>query len=97
MRQRSQTREIPAFKSLEEEFEFWETHDPEDYADGIADDIVLAIKPRPRVPVTLRLDERLVDDLKRIAEEENVPYQTLARALLIQGVSRLQKARVTNG
>jgi predicted DNA binding CopG/RHH family protein len=97
MRQSRQVREIPAFRSPEDEFEFWETHDPEDYADGIADDIVLAIKPRPRVPVTLRLDQRLVDDLKRIAEEKDVPYQTLARALLIQGVSRLQKARVTDG
>ncbi len=93
MAAKTHTREIPAFASVEEEFEFWETHEPEDFEEGVADDIILALKPRRKVPVTLRLDESLLAEIRRIAQEEKVPYQTLTRALIVQGVSRLRKAR----
>jgi predicted DNA binding CopG/RHH family protein len=95
MASKSRVREIPAFASLEEEFEFWESHEPEEFEDGVADDIVLAIKPRRKVAITLRLDESLLAEIRKIAQEEDMPYQTLTRALIIQGVSRLQRARAS--
>ena len=89
----TRTKRIPAFGSLEEEFEFWERHDPEEFEDGLAEEIVLALKPRRKVAVTLRLDASLLAAIRRIADEESVPYQALTRALIVQGVSRLQRAR----
>jgi len=95
MAPKGRTQEIPAFASVDEEFEFWETHEPEEFEDGPADDLILAIRPRRKVAVTLRLDEGLLAEIRKIAREENVPYQTLTRALIVQGVSRLQRARAS--
>ena len=83
---------IPNFKSEEEELEFWRTHKAEDYDDGPADDIVWDLRPQPKKPVTLRLDEELITALKRLAAEHDIPYQTLARGLIERGVRDLQKA-----
>ena len=87
------TEGIPAFASEAEEIVFWDTHDIADYDDGIAEDVVFEFRrPEPKQRVSLRLDRDLLADLKRVAAEQHIPYQTLARGLIRRGVAQLKHA-----
>jgi predicted DNA binding CopG/RHH family protein len=72
-------RSIPEFASDDEERAFWETHDIRDYDDGPAD-IASDIKREKKKRVTMRLEPSLIDELKELADDVEVPYQTLTRA-----------------
>lgn len=82
---------IPRFQSDAEEREFWATHDLTDYADWS--------KARPAVfpdlhpsteTISLRLPAPLLADLKALANERDVPYQSLLKILLAEQVRRAQ-------
>jgi predicted DNA binding CopG/RHH family protein len=74
---------IPVFHSQAEELEFWDTHDSDEYFESTpVDDIIIAIKPEKKKPVTLRLEPSLIDRLKKQAARHDMGYQTLARELL---------------
>jgi len=45
-------RAVPEFKSEEEELTFWDMHEPEEFDDGPADEIIMAIKASKEEPVT---------------------------------------------
>jgi len=42
--------------------------------------------------VSLRLTDRLIERVRRLAEHESVPYHALLRSLIETGVSRLERA-----
>jgi predicted DNA binding CopG/RHH family protein len=42
--------------------------------------------------VSLRLTDRLVERVQRLAEHEQVPYHALLRSLIETGVTRLERA-----
>lgn len=73
---------LPDFASEEKELAFWDKHDIREFDDGMAEDIILSLNPKPKRPVTLRLDEDLITALKKAANKHGVRYQTLARELL---------------
>ncbi len=85
-------KQIPKFESEEDELEFWDTHDWDDFDDGPAEDIILAIRPEKKKSVTLRLEPSLVAELKRMARRHHIPYQTLMRGLVKRGLRDLRKA-----
>lgn len=79
-------KEIPAFQSEEEEFEFWSTHDLTDYFD--VDQAVMRasfpnLKPSTR-SISLRLPESMLAELKRLANKQDVPYQSLLKVYLAE-------------
>ena len=83
---------VPEFdREEEEELAFWDEHEPEEFDDGPADEIIMAIKPTKKKPVTIRLDVYLIEELKRLAGEYRMPYQTLTRMLLKDSVRRLRE------
>ena len=81
---------LPHFETEEEELEFWETHDIRDYDDGPAD-ITWNITEEKKKRVTIRLQPSLIDELKQFAEEVDVPYQTLTRALIRRGLEQVRR------
>jgi len=83
---------IPEFTSDAEEREFWETHDIRDYDDGPAD-ITWDLSPERKKRVTMRLEPSLIEELKEFAEDVDVPYQTLTRALIRRGLAQVQAER----
>ena len=83
---------IPEFASDDEEREFWETHDIRDYDDGPAD-ITWNIRDEKKKRVTIRLQPSLIDELKDFAEEVELPYQTLTRALIRRGLEQARRER----
>ncbi len=79
--------EIPQFNSEDEEAAFWLEHDVTDYYDSSK--WVKAefpnLKPSTQ-SVTIRLPQSLVRQLKMLANEQDVPYQSLLKTLLDEKV-----------
>ena len=77
---------VPEFKSLQEEREFWDTHDATDYLDEFEEtkDVVF-IRPK-KVLISLRLDPSIVKKLRELADKEGLPPTTYARMLIIKGI-----------
>jgi len=77
---------VPKFKNLEEERQFWDSHDSTDYLDDfeVAKDVVF-VRPKKEV-ISLRLDPKIVRKLKQLADEEGLPPTTYARMLIVKGI-----------
>ena len=78
-----QRKNIPSFKSEEEERAFWETHDSTDYLDWTqAQQVIMSnLKPSTKT-ISLRLPQHLLDSIKAAANARDVPYQSLIKVWL---------------
>lgn len=87
-------RELPAFRSDAEERAFWETHDPADFFASMRPVRVQVSRTfRERVKerkqnLTLRMEPSRVRELKAVADERGVPYQTLMRMWIVERLRR---------
>lgn len=76
---------VPKFKNEDEEARFWNTHDSTDYVDW--DKAVRAefsnLKPTTQT-ITLRVPLVLLNDIRRIANKKDVPYQSLMKIFLAE-------------
>src|ERR1700733_15362231 len=93
MKQRSiaYMKEIPKFKSEDEERKFWDTADSTKYVDGSRGKRrkLIELKPTLRT-ISLRLPVAMIEDLKLLANQRDVPYQSLLKVFLAE---RLAKER----
>lgn len=79
---------IPEFRSEAEEQEFWETADSTEYFDWSKARRVAFPNLKPSTtPISMRLPETLLTDLKRLAHEQDVPYQSLMKVYLAERVA----------
>jgi predicted DNA binding CopG/RHH family protein len=93
------SKKIPNFKNEEEEREFWSKHDSSDYLNWNHAERVLFpnLKPSTRA-ISLRLPESLLDALRQLANERDVPYQSLIKMILQERIEQDFKSRhITNG
>jgi predicted DNA binding CopG/RHH family protein len=80
---------IPRFRNETEEREFWATHDTADYIDWSKAKQAVFPNLRPSTEsISLRLPAPLLADLKALANERDVPYQSLLKVLLAKQVRR---------
>lgn len=91
MKKVNQVKPIPKFKNEDEEREFWATHDTTEYFDtekpvefDLSD-----LKPSTR-PITVRLPESMLADLKMLANKKDVPYQSLLKIFLDERIKKEQ-------
>ncbi len=49
-------------------------------------------KKAKKFPTSVSLPEELVAELKDIAQKKGIPYQTLMRMLIVEGVEKLKKS-----
>ena len=76
-------KEIPNFKSEDEEREFWKTHDSSDYVDWEGASITLFPQLKPTLKtISIRLPENMIYKLKILANKRDIPYQTLLKQFL---------------
>ncbi len=80
-------KKIPKFKSPAEEAAFWAKHDTADYIDWSKAKRAsfTSLKPSTRT-ISLRLPEGLLNSIKILANKEDVPYQSLMKILLSEGI-----------
>ena len=80
---------IPNFTSDEEEAKFWETHDSTEYIDWAGAE--KAIFPNLKFTteaISIRLPAPLLARIKELANEKDVPYQSLMKMYLSERVDQ---------
>ena len=89
----SKKKQIPEFKNEDAEREFWATHDSTEYVDwGKAEPVKLPnLKPALRT-ISLRLPVAMIDDLKVLANQRDVPYQSLLKVFLAERLAHERRA-----
>ena len=88
---RKTLKRIPDFASEDAEREFWAKHDTVDYVDWSQAKSVVFPNLRPSTTtISLRLPAHLLADLKALANERDVPYQSLLKVFLADQVRREQ-------
>ena len=85
---------IPNFKNEDEERAFWSEHDSSEYLNWKSAERVLFpnLKPSTRA-ISLRLSESLLDALRQMANERDVPYQSLIKIFLQERIEQDLKSR----
>lgn len=80
---------LPKFKNEAEEAEFWakldlsEYFEPSDFKKGIT----FPNLKRSKKLISIRLPEELITEVKKKAEELDIPYQSLIRQYVRQGIN----------
>ncbi len=80
---------IPRFDSEAEEQAFWAEHDSAEYIDwSKARRTVLPnLRPSTRT-ISLRLPEHMIEELKLLANKQDVPYQSLLKMFLAERIEQ---------
>lgn len=84
-------KKIPKFKSEKEEADFWATHDSTDYLSETKEIKVRFSRPSKKL-VSLRLDEKTIKRLKRIANSKGIGYLELVRMWVLENLKKTKAA-----
>lgn len=85
-------KEIPKFKTEDEEREFWATADSTDYFDwDKAGRVVFPNLKMTTKTISLRLPASMLDRLKVAANKRDVPYQSLIKMFLKERLDQEMK------
>jgi predicted DNA binding CopG/RHH family protein len=80
-------KKIPKFKTTTEETLFWEKHDSTQYIDWNQAKHVIFPNLKPSTEtISLRLPENLLNEIKVLANKQDVPYQSLMKIFLAEGI-----------
>ena len=80
--------EIPEFKNVEEEAEFWDDFDTAKIWDQ-AEEVENVVFTKPdRQVVSFRMDRELIDRIKAYAQSLDTPYTALIRMWAIKGFKK---------
>lgn len=93
---------IPSFRSEDDEREFWATADSTDYFDWSKARRAVFPNLKPSTAtISLRLPQGMLDELKVLANQRDVPYQSLLKVFLSERIAtergrrRLRPRRAT--
>ncbi len=94
----SHKKPVPEFQNEDEERAFWASHDSTEYLAWEEAQRVRfpALKPSTR-SISLRLPQSMLDEVKSLAHERDVPYQSLIKMFLRERLDeeyRRRKARM---
>ncbi len=85
-------KKIPKFKSEAEEQNFWRKHDSSDFIDWSKAKRAAFPNLKPSVKtISLRIPESLLNAIRILANKDDIPYQSLMKILLAEGVRNAHK------
>ena len=95
VRKKPSRKPIPRFASEEAERRFWAEHDSVDYFDWSksAQPSFPDLKPST-TSISIRLPVSMLEQLKALANERDVPYQSLMKVYLAERLARERKRKV---
>jgi predicted DNA binding CopG/RHH family protein len=84
-------KQVPKFRSEDEERKFWAANDSTEFIDwpSVKTTRLPMLRPTLRT-ISLRLPVSMIEDLKVLANKRDVPYQSLLKVFLAE---RLEKER----
>ena len=76
-------KDIPIFKNDDEERKFWAKQDSTDFIDWEKGEVSVLpnVKPTTRM-ISLRISESMLNQIRLIANQRDVPYQSLIKMFL---------------
>ena len=81
-------KKIPDFRSEDEEREFWATADSTEYFDWSKARRAVFPNLKPSTAtISLRLPQGMLDELKVLANQRDVPYQSLLKVFLSERIA----------
>lgn len=87
----SRKKQIPEFRSEDEERRFWAENDSTEFIDWSSAKATKLPKLRPTLrTISIRPPVSIIEDLKVLANKRDVPYQSLLKIFLAE---RLEKER----
>ena len=82
------SKRLPKFRSEHEEREFWATADTSDYFDWSTATRTAFPNLKPSTAtISLRLPQGMLDELKVLANQRDVPYQSLLKVFLAERIA----------
>ena len=82
-------KKIPKFRTEDEEREFWATRNSSEYVDWDKAKKVRFSNLKPSVKtISLRLPESMLEEIKILANKQDVPYQSLMKIFLAERIQR---------
>ena len=85
-------KKIPKFNTHSQEDDFWQKNDSTDHIDWSQAKRASFPNLKPSTEtISLRLPEDLLNQIKTIANKEDVPYQSLMKIILARGIKALRK------
>ncbi|WKW13523.1 BrnA antitoxin family protein [Pseudogemmatithrix spongiicola] len=83
---------VPKFRSDVEAGAFWMSHDAAEYLDLSKAQPVRFAKLRPSTAtISLRLPQAMLEELRVLANEKDVPYQSLLKVYLAERIAQERK------
>lgn len=93
-RSKKKLKRIPKFRSEAHERAFWAEHDSADYLDWSRAQVVRFPNLQPSTAtISLRLPQGMLDELKVLAHQRDVPYQSLLKMFLAERLQREREPR----
>ncbi|MGQ0814511.1 MAG: BrnA antitoxin family protein [Gemmatimonadota bacterium] len=87
-------KKMPVFKSEDKEREFWASADSTEYVDWSKARVVRFPQLRPSsTSISVRLPNTLLTELKLLANERDVPYQSLMKVYLVDRVKEERRRK----
>ena len=85
---------LPEFKSEDQERRFWATADSTQYVNwpSAKRRKFVDLKPSLRT-ISIRLPKAMIEDLKTLANQRDVPYQSLLKVFLAERLAQERRAR----
>ncbi|MEK7470566.1 MAG: CopG family antitoxin [Patescibacteria group bacterium] len=81
-------KKIPKFKTEAEESKFWQRVDSTEYVDySKMERWVFPNLKLTSSPITIRIPDSLLDRVKMRAHKKDIPYQTLIKQFIYEGLS----------
>ena len=84
-------KKMPKIESEKEEAAFWATHDSTEYLEDTKEVKAKFTRPKKKL-VSLRLDEKTIKDLKKIAEGKGIGYLELVRMWVLENLRKTKAA-----
>lgn len=84
-------KKAPKFKTEKEEADFWATHDSVDYLEGTKEVEASFTRPKKKL-VSLRLEDKTINELKKIAERKGIGYLELVRMWVLEKLEKTKAA-----
>src|SRR5713226_5608034 len=85
-------KKIPTFKDEDAEREFWAKADSTEYIDWSRAQRITLPNFRPTLrTISLRLPESMIAELKLLANQRDVPYQSLLKVFLAERINEERK------
>jgi hypothetical protein len=80
---------VPRFKSIEEEAEFWDTHDTEEFGDEFEKvEVKFAYPLKHKWMLTIELDEEIFNQVRKLAEGAGKEPDVLIRTWVLEHLKK---------